>query len=367
MKNPTMLTYINQEPTVLTQILAQYPTNIETALADMPIHEHQWLVLATGSSINAATSAKYYIQNIAGVKLNIEQPYNYAHFEPLADSEKLVIGISQSGQSTSTIDAIEAIRKVKAIKNIAVTSIPGTELTQCCDNTLDILTGRERVGYVSLGFSATVLNLMLLGLRVARLTNRISAAQETQELADLQAIVDQIDTTIDVTTTFAKTNQAELTATTQFTSVAFGPMVGIANELETKFTETVRIPTHGFELEAFMHGPYLSVNPHHEILFFKTAGQPAVTTKLMSLLNYEAKYTKHVFTANLVDDSNTNDAHQLNLPVVTDINKAPLLGATVLQVLAWYMTKFHGIDLSHLIYNDFSEVVHNKTEVQDYV
>jgi glucoselysine-6-phosphate deglycase len=31
--------------------------------------------------------------------------------------------------------------------------------------------------------------------------------------------------------------------------------VGVAKEFETKFTETVRVPSSGFELEAYMHGP----------------------------------------------------------------------------------------------------------------
>ncbi|MFC6175249.1 SIS domain-containing protein [Companilactobacillus huachuanensis] len=367
MKNPTMLTYINKEQEVMSKILDQYPQNIDSALKGMPINMNHWLILATGSSNNAALSAKYYIEKMTGIKIEIEQPYNYSHFEELNYSSDFVIGVSQSGQSTSTIDAIRAIEKVKNIKSMAVTSIPGTEITQCCDTTLDILIGREKVGYVSLGFSATVLNLMLLGLRVARLTEKISAEDETNELIEFRAIVCKIEQTISETTYFVKRNEKELTNANQFSTIAFGPMVGIAHELETKFTETVRIPTHGYELEAYMHGPYLSVNSNHRILFFKTVGTDDVVTKMNELLKYESRYTSHVFLTDFSDDSVTEKRHELTLYKIRDSNKAPILGATVVQVMAWYLTQFHGIDLSHLIFNDFSTEVHNKTQVQNYV
>ncbi|WP_057880987.1 SIS domain-containing protein [Companilactobacillus kimchiensis] len=366
MNNPTMLTYINKEQDVLTDILEQYPQNLDIALKGMPVDQREWLILATGSSINAAMSAKYYVQNITGIKLNIEEPYNYSHYEQLATASEFVIGVSQSGQSTSTIEAIEAIEKIKSIHSMAITSIPGTEITQHCDTTLDILTGRERVGYVSLGFSATVLNLMLLGLRVARIIGKITTDKEQIELREFKKIVNQINATIAQTTEFAEANAIDLGAASQFSGIAFGPMVGIINELETKFTETVRIPTHGYELEAYMHGPYLAVNPEHRILFFKTAGASDVVTKMSELYKYEQKYTEHVFLADFTGTKASNQ-NNLSLQKVTDINKTPLLGAPVVQVLAWYLTKYHQIDLSHLIFNDFSEAVHNKTQVQDYV
>lgn len=367
MKNPTMLTYINKEQEILSNILNQYPSNIDSALEEMPINNKHWLILATGSSNNAALSAKYYIEKMTGIKIEIEQPYNYSHFEQLNYSSDFVIGVSQSGQSTSTIGAIKAIEKVKSIKSMAVTSIPGTEITQCCDTTLNILTGKEKVGYVSLGFSATVLNLMLLGLRVAKLIGKISEKDETDELMEFKDIVSNIEQTVLETTSFVKENKEDLKNADQFSAIAFGPMVGIAQELETKFTETVRIPTHGYELEAYMHGPYLSVNSNHRILFFKTVGSNDVVTKMDELLNYESRYTSHVFLSDFTDDSVLEGSHKLNLYKVSDSNKTPILGATVVQVMAWYLTKFHGIDLSHLIFNDFSTAVHNKTQIQDYV
>jgi glucoselysine-6-phosphate deglycase len=57
----------------------------------------------------------------------------------------------------------------------------------------------------------------------------------------------------------------------RFVATGYGALVGVAKEFETKFTETVRVPSSGFELEAYMHGPYLEANARHVMLFIEDA------------------------------------------------------------------------------------------------
>lgn len=104
---PTMMTYIKEEQEVLSNILKNYPDNCPV------IKGNNWLILATGSSINAAYSAKYYIEKILDVYLTIEEPFKFHYYEKLKEETDNVIGISQSGESTSTIDALKAIKKLK--------------------------------------------------------------------------------------------------------------------------------------------------------------------------------------------------------------------------------------------------------------
>ncbi len=127
------------------------------------------MVLATGSSINAAYSAKYYIENILDVYLRIEEPFKFHYYEKLKEETDNVIGISQSGESTSTIDALKAIEKMKPELTIyGLTSKRESELAQVVDEVIDIENGIERVGYVTKGFSATVFKLMLTALKTAK-------------------------------------------------------------------------------------------------------------------------------------------------------------------------------------------------------
>ena len=43
----------------------------------------------------------------------------------------------------------------------------------------------------------------------------------------------------------------------------------MAKEFETKFTETVRLPSQGFEVEAYMYVPYLEADTTHLLFLLK--------------------------------------------------------------------------------------------------
>lgn len=62
------------------------------------------------------------------------------------------------------------MRKVQAsgLPVFALTSDPQSPTGRACDGVLDINTGIESVGFVTRGFSATVLNLLLIALMIAR-------------------------------------------------------------------------------------------------------------------------------------------------------------------------------------------------------
>ncbi|KAF5438900.1 SIS domain-containing protein [Pediococcus sp. EKM202D] len=366
MDKPTMLTYIYSEQAKMLSILDQYPLNIDKALNKIPKDVNKILVLATGSSYNAALSSKYYFEKITNIQMEIQEPYNYSHYEKIDKHIDAVIGISQSGQSTATIEALKKVKQDHPVFSIGVTSLPKTEISEETDTILDILIGREHVGYVTLGFTATVLNMMLLAIRIAAVNHVITSEQELHEIQDLKKLALNIDNVINKTESFIKQHIDSLTKATQFTSIAYGPSVGTCSEMATKFSEVVRVPSQGFELEAFMHGPYLEVNKDHYIFFIETNSQKSIYEKELSLKTYEKKYVSNLYTINFREET-SEDEKQLDLINIEDEYKVPFISSTVFQLLAWYISKSKGIDLSKLIFTDFSTAVHNKTVPQKYV
>lgn len=360
---PTMLSYIKQEQETMLNILKNYPANVENAIHKIKKDSTEWLILGTGSSINAARSAKYYIEKCANVRIDIQEPYNYCHYETINPHLDLVLGVSQSGQSTSTIAALEKIKKQSPLTTIAVTSIPDSEITQVTSATLDIGCGKERVGYVTMGFTSTVLTLMLLGLRLGVKKGLISCDKEQEEINAFIKESHKINDIIKKSEDFIHIHEEDFKDAFRITGVAFGSLVGTIKEFETKFCETVRVPTAGYDLEAYMHGPYLEVNPEHRIIFIETPSQ--CLDKLHLLKKYESKHTSHVYS--ITTDSHCANSHTLALDIDLDEYKAPYLLIIPFQIFAWYIAKSKGIDLTHRIYTDFSQAVNSKTTVQDYV
>lgn len=361
-KKLTMFTYICEEQETMLSILNGYPKNVDNVIAQVSIDSQEWLALGTGSSINAMRSAKYYIEKMAKVRIDIQEPYNYCQYETMNPNLDLVLGISQSGQSTSTISALEKIKTQSALVSVAITSIPDSEITKATTVSLDIGSGRERVGYVTLGYTSTVLSLMLLGLRLGVKKGLVSKVQEQAEIELFKSESLKINDIINKTTQFFKKHKQNFKEANRFSAVGFGSFVGTVKEMETKFSETVRVASQGYELEAFMHGPYLEVNSEHRIFFVETASERL--NKLHLLKAYESKCTDHVFT---ITTNKQEDDYTLSLDIHLDEYQAPYLMIIPFQVLCWFIAKEKGIDLTKRIYTDFAKSVESKTTVQDYV
>ncbi|MFV0560565.1 MAG: SIS domain-containing protein [Enterococcus sp.] len=366
MNNPTMWTYINEEQNTLQAMLTSYPSAADRALLNCPNFD-ELLILGTGSSINAALSARYYLEKTTGKPVIIEEPFNFQHYGLKRTTSQLVLGISQSGQSTSTIDALLTLDNSH---RIGVTSNPTSEIAHATDAVLDIQSGKERVGYVTLGFSATVLSLMLFGLRLGVKLGRFTQEEEKNELAEFAQLISNIDNSIEKTKVFFDKNEDILRESNRFMSIGYGPSFGTAKEMETKFSETIRVPSQGIDLEAFMHGPYLEMNESYRLFFLDTPANPLIQQKAQLLREYEQKVTPYTFVVS-IENENTptliDDSKHLILASCSDENKCPLLLIVPFQVLCWFISRSKGIDITQRIFTDFAQSVQSKTMIQDYV
>lgn len=170
---PTMMTYIHEEHATLAVILDNYPAAVP-AIDD----GSEWLLLATGSSANAAVSARYYIESLSAVRVTVAEPFHYQHFGKHNPSVRTVMAVSQSGESTSTLHALAELKKQYPLKTIGLTGKPESELAKTADTVVLLDIGEERVGYVTKGYVATILTLMLMGLRHARTVGAIDEKRE---------------------------------------------------------------------------------------------------------------------------------------------------------------------------------------------
>ncbi|NOU98749.1 SIS domain-containing protein [Paenibacillus planticolens] len=360
MDKPTMMTYVLEQSEMVESILSRFPDNVEE-FVDIALGTSDWLVFATGSSYNAALSAKYYVENRADVRMEIKEPFHFTHYDRISPHVDLAIGISQSGQSTSTIGALARMRQESDIRTIAMASDTASAIAGVANATTDIGCGKERVGYVTKGFTATVLTFMLAGLRLAERKGIVSSDQVSRELKTFRKYGAALPYIISATENFYERFKEEFTGAPRFTAIGNGPAVGTVKEIETKFSETVRLPTQGIELEAFMHGPYLEVNREHRIFFLET--KSPVKHRLDALRAYESGVTPYTYTIKLGNDT---DERTLALPVLLDEYQAPLALIVPFQILAHHIAGGRGIDLTCRIYTDFGVAMQSKTQPGDY-
>lgn len=346
----TMLDYIAEEQTSLTTILAEF--NFDKKQLSGVKH---CLILATGSSFNACLAAKYYMESTAPIYIDIQEPFNFLHYGKVDPKVDLVIAVSQSGKSTSTIQAVQKITTSQNIKTIAMTSDITSPITKVVDIVFDLNMGIEKVGFVTKGYSATVLNLMLVALAVAKESSFLTTDKVTCELSDIRSAVMSIDKVIAKSVDFFETHKEAFKSGQRFIAMGYGPNWGTAKEFETKFTETVRKPAQGFELEAYMHGPYLEADQDHTLFYIET--DSSLKERSIALRSYMSEYVKDSFT---ISTDNSDDTNTLALNVTVSEKISPLLLIIPFQYLAYQTATAQGIDLSKRIFDDFDKVLKSK-------
>lgn len=356
MLKETMMDYIHEEEKTCREIISNYNDNLQSfkQLIDEKQPKH-WLILATGSSLNATLSAKYYMEKMAGISIEVIEPFTFVHYEKVKSSTDFILAISQGGHSSSTIEAVKKANSLGNIPTAVLTANLDSPIANATDLVIDIGSGVEKVGYVTKGFSATVLTLMLMGMVAGHVLGNLSEEEVLKEIAEFDVAIESIPSVIERTESFYRQFADELNQIPRFATVGYGPTVGTAKESETKFTETVRVPTQGFELEAFMHGPYLEVNESYGLFFIQTKSPHA--TRLKKLSAYFSGYTDHCFT---IATGNADGNKTLSIGIELDEFKSPLLLVIPFQILAYRITTGRGIDLQEDIFGDFDDILKSK-------
>lgn len=366
MNHPTMLSYIRREQTVLGQLLATYPEQIKTALECVPHNAKHWLILATSSSLNAANSARLYMQKVAAIQVTVLDAAQYNAYETASPLTDVVIGISLSGEDPIVLDAVKKARAASDAVSIAVTAQANSTLATAADATCDLLTGKETIPYITLSFQAIVLTLMLLGLRSAADQQILTDLQANQELDEFSLYIENMNHTIQQANDFYRKFTIDFTNAPEFVGIGASVLTGTMAEMEAKFTEIMRVPTHGYTLSQFTHGAYLGAHEHHCQFYVELATSAAVTQQMATVKAYESRLTPHVYTISLTGEQPAiNDEQTLQLQAVSDPYKAPLLAIIPFQVLAWFIAKSRGINLSHPIFTDFQAAVNPQPSDQD--
>jgi len=102
-----MLEYIHETPTAVRHMVSRMSILLRDALQEIEGKEiHEIILCGSGTSYNAALAAAYPMQEILGIRVNAVYPVPFADRGTIVDEHTLVIGISQAGQSASTVKAM---------------------------------------------------------------------------------------------------------------------------------------------------------------------------------------------------------------------------------------------------------------------
>ena len=357
----SMLKYMEEQDVICRNIITNRKTILKDFLSKISSKkQNKWIFLATGSSLNAVNSAKMYIEYISGIEVEVRIPSEFSTYSKLWDKDATIFGVSQSGRSTSTIEAIgKTIEEGHRGLIFGITANEGSTLTKVSPNWIKIDCGEEKIGFVTKGVSSTTLTLMLMGLEVSFLSEKISEEQYLQNIQELSKAVDLMGEALGQSKEWYKKNKEEISSLTRAGIITFGAPLGSAKEAETKLTETVRCPCTGYDMEEFIHGPNYEVNANYH-LFFIGIEHP-LEERLLQIKHVYTAYSPHSFyigwNQNLKDDAR-------NIVFSKSLNEfiCPLVVVVPFQYLSHQLATDRGTDLTIRLQTELDKHLQRKVE-----
>ncbi len=140
-----MLEEIKQQPAALEKTLAAERKRVEGFKRLLETRKPRLVVLAArGTSDNAAQFGRYLIEIATGVPVSLAAPSVHTLYEaPLDYRGALVVGISQSGESTDTNRVLERARKLGAT-TLAITNEKSSTMARIAEHVFFVHAGKEK-------------------------------------------------------------------------------------------------------------------------------------------------------------------------------------------------------------------------------
>ena len=140
------------------------------------------LILACGTSYYSGLTAKYWIESIAGVPVNVEIASEYRYRDSVPNPNALVVTISQSGETADTLAALKHARGQGMLHTLTICNVATSAMVRECALAYITRAGVE-VGVASTkAFTTQLAALFLLSLTLAQIKGRLTDVQEAAHL-----------------------------------------------------------------------------------------------------------------------------------------------------------------------------------------
>lgn len=317
----TVLENIRYQPTVLPEVLENAASFVEPFVEFVQEHDIKKVIFfGSGTSYNVSHIAAYYFKHIVGMAAEAQYPTVFGNYERpdwtglIPNEQILFVGISQSGTSVSTCEVMQHGREV-GCKTLAITGNLESEITKHVDAAVPLLVGKEITPPETKGYTVSVLSVYLWALAVAKARGAMTEAAYDEALEETRTFLAQFQTVIDEGEAWYERNKASICQSDRIYVLGYGVDYGSMLEGMLKVGEMLRVPTIGYELEEYSHGPTMALR-NNQTLIFIGSDEPEFERMLVFRETYK-RYTPrvHVVTCKDLPDADDRDvvfSHPVN-------------------------------------------------------
>lgn len=254
-----MLKEIFEQGETVERILDEYIKNDEIAFDGFGISDRDLLKLerisfiGCGSAYHAGLWAKHVMQKLTGIYSSAEIASEWRYDCSSVNENCLCVFISQSGETADTLAALRKARSAGA-RTIGIVNVVSSSVACESDFVLYTRAGPEIAVATTKAYTAQLITLYLLALKIARIRGRINTAEQKRLLSQLRAVKDNIDEMLAGLPDMIKNLSREYSDSHQMYFIGRNTDYAAAMEGALKLKEVSYIPCEAYAAGELKHG-----------------------------------------------------------------------------------------------------------------
>lgn len=224
-------------------------------------------IVACGTSYYAGLIGKYMIEKLTGIPVVVELSSEYRYFGTKKE-KSLVIAITQSGE---TLDTLAALKEAKnsGCKTLVVTNVVGSTATRVSDSYILLQSGPEIGVAATKTFTAQVIVLFLIGLKLASIKNSIGTDDISKNILELKELPRKVREVLEKSNDILKIAKQLKNAKSVF-FIGRGINYPLSLEGALKLKEISYIHAEGFAAGELKHGPFALLTENTPVVAIAT-------------------------------------------------------------------------------------------------
>jgi len=315
-------------------------------IEDLPLaprHIKDVLILACGTSYHAGLVGKFYFEELAGLKTDVDYASEFRYRRPVLSPSTLVVAISQSGETADTIGALRKAKEMGA-PSLAICNVVGSSITREADSVLYTHAGPEISVASTKAFTTQLSLLYLLAVYLGRERGKIDREQESGLLSQLLSLPSKIEHMLREQEEKIREIGVDLSSYNDALYLGRHLNYPIALEGALKLKEISYIHAEGYPAGEMKHGPIALIDENLPTVFIATESK--VLDKVRS--NMEEIKSRRGKIISLLSGEHPEIEELsdgvIKVPLV-DEYLFPIINIIPLQLIAYYAADFLGHDV----------------------
>lgn len=346
-----MLKEIHEQPGVVTEtfrgrIKQQEPGIFleDFAIPDDKLKKFKKVtIVACGTAWHAALVAKYYIERLAKLPVEVDYGSEFRYREPLICSDTLFIAVSQSGETADTLGALVLANELGA-STLAICNVVGSTISRRAKGILYTHAGPEISVASTKAFTTQLTAVYLLALKLGAVREVLSPLELSRHISDLMHLPSQMSEALETNKQMERIAK-KYGRSDDFLYLGRGILYPIALEGALKLKEISYVHAEGYPAGEMKHGPIALINEDLPVVVVFGRDGLNYEKAMSNLIEVESRGGRVI----AVTDVETPQLKDLAWETVSLGSMSPYVMPIVmtipLQLLAYHVAVYRGTDV----------------------